>query len=287
MAKRKLAVFSADEADDEFTPSVKTIQGGEIETPVEPTKPAAQRTQRPVKVAKGKTAKAKKPSKPKAEKPSPPAKAATPEPEKAPEPTKAAPPAPKPEVAPVQSSPPPAPAVSAKETAIDQAIRQKQETPSIQTFEIAQDKKGSDELIQMVGFCLGDEEFGVDIQEIHEINRTVEITPVPRTPPFVEGVINLRGKVVPVINMRTRFQLPLTEKTSQTRIVIVEIDGKIVGMLVDSVTEVLRIPASTIEPPPDIISGIDAEYIRGVAKLQDRLLILLDLGKILSNVKTQ
>lgn len=259
MAKKKLNAFSADEADDTFTPSVKTIKGAPVEeTPAEEAPP--KRTQQPVKKAAEPKKEAKKPD---------PVKEA---PVEAAKPKEVAPPAPKPE-----------PPVAQRDQAINEAI-----SANTQTTAVA--KAGDDdtsELIQLVGFCLGDEEFGVNINEVHEINRTMDITPVPRTPDFVEGVINLRGKVIPVINMRTRFRLPPEEKTSHTRIVIVEVDGKIVGMLVDSVTEVLRISSQTIEPPPDILSGIDSENIYGVAKLEDRLLILLDLSKVLSNVDSR
>ncbi len=150
---------------------------------------------------------------------------------------------------------------------------------SIRDFD---EDRGTETLIQLVGFCLGDEEYGFEIQRVQEINRIVEITRVPRTPDFVMGVINLRGKVIPVINLRERFGLPAKEADKDTRIVVVEIQNKILGIMVDAVSEVLRIPASTIEPPPDIVAGVDAEYIEGIAKLPERLLILLDLDKILS-----
>jgi len=151
---------------------------------------------------------------------------------------------------------------------------------SIRDFD---EDRGTEALIQLVGFCLGDEEYGFEIQRVQEINRIVEITRVPRTPDFVMGVINLRGKVIPVINLRQRFGLISKEADKDTRIVVVEIQNKILGIMVDAVSEVLRIPASTIEPPPDIVTGVDAEYIEGIAKLPERLLILLDLDKILSH----
>lgn len=138
-----------------------------------------------------------------------------------------------------------------------------------------------DELIQLVSFKLDDEEFGVNIRNVQEINRAVEITKVPDAPDFVEGVINLRGQVIPVINLRRRFGLPRRENDKETRIMVVEIGGKVVGFVVDLVNEVLRIPSSTVEPPP-IVAGIDVEYLSGVGKLDKRLLIILDLEKILS-----
>jgi len=138
----------------------------------------------------------------------------------------------------------------------------------------------TDEL-QLVSFNIGSEEFGVDILKVQEINRMVEITKVPQAPHYVEGVINLRGKVIPIIDLRKRFNLELKEYDKNTRIVVVDIGGNIMGMIVDAVSEVLRLDAGTIEPPPEIVTGINAEYIRGVAKLEDRLLIFLDRSKVI------
>jgi purine-binding chemotaxis protein CheW len=138
-----------------------------------------------------------------------------------------------------------------------------------------------EELLQLVSFNIGSEEFGVDILKVQEINRMVEITKVPQAPHYVEGVINLRGKVIPIVDLRKRFNLEVREYDKNTRIVVVDIGGNIMGMVVDSVSEVLRLPASTIEPPPDIVTGVNSEYIKGVAKLEDRLLIFLDLSKVI------
>jgi purine-binding chemotaxis protein CheW len=136
--------------------------------------------------------------------------------------------------------------------------------------------------LQLVSFNIGTEEFGVDILKVQEINRMVEITKVPQAPHYVEGVINLRGKVIPIVDLRKRFNLELKEHDKNTRIVVVDIVGNIMGMIVDSVSEVLRLPANTIEPPPEIVTGINSEYIKGVAKLDDRLLIFLDLSKVIN-----
>jgi purine-binding chemotaxis protein CheW len=137
------------------------------------------------------------------------------------------------------------------------------------------------EELQLVSFNIGSEEFGVDILKVQEINRMVEITKVPQAPHYVEGVINLRGKVIPIIDLRKRFNLEVKEYDKNTRIVVVDIGGNIMGMIVDAVSEVLRLPNDTIEPPPELVTGINAEYIKGVAKLQDRLLIFLDLSKVI------
>lgn len=136
------------------------------------------------------------------------------------------------------------------------------------------------EELQLVSFNIGSEEFGVDILKVQEIIRMVEITRVPQAPHYVEGVINLRGKVIPIVDLRKRFSLQMKEYDKNTRIVVVDIDGSIMGMIVDAVSEVLRLPASTIEPPPDIVTGVNAEYIKGVAKLENRLLIFLDLSRV-------
>jgi purine-binding chemotaxis protein CheW len=134
--------------------------------------------------------------------------------------------------------------------------------------------------LQLVSFNIGSEEFGVDILKVQEINRMVEITKVPQAPHYVEGVINLRGKVIPIIDLRKRFNLEAKVYDKNTRIVVVDISGNIMGMIVDAVSEVLRLQSSTIENPPEIVTGVNAEYIKGVAKLEDRLLIFLDLSKV-------
>ena len=141
------------------------------------------------------------------------------------------------------------------------------------------------ELLQLVTFKIAEEEFGVDILSVQEIIRLMQITTVPRAPACIEGVINLRGKVIPVIDMRKRFNLPAVERNSHTRIIVMEFaSSKIVSFLVDAVSEVLRIPASTVEPPPAVVSGVGSEYIKGVGKLDDRLLILLDLDSLLAGM---
>lgn len=144
-------------------------------------------------------------------------------------------------------------------------------------------QRKDDELLQLVTFSIGEEEFGVDILKVQEIIRTMEITKVPRAQDFVEGVINLRGKVIPIIDLRRRFGFTSKEHDKHTRIIVIEINNMIVGFVVDSVSEVLRIPAATVEPPPPVVAGVESEYISGVGKLQDRLLILLDLDKLLSS----
>ena len=144
-------------------------------------------------------------------------------------------------------------------------------------------KKQDDQLLQLVTFSIGEEEFGVNILKVQEIIRTMEITKVPRAPDFVEGVINLRGKVIPIIDLRRRFGLAPRGHDKNTRIIVIEINNIIVGFVVDAVSEVLHIPASTVEPPPPVVAGVESDYVSGVGKLQDRLLIMLDLDRLLSS----
>lgn len=141
----------------------------------------------------------------------------------------------------------------------------------------------SEELLQLVSFKIGDEEFGVDILKVQEINRMLQVTHVPNAPAYVEGVINLRGKVIPVVDLRQRLGLERKEKDKHTRIIVMELSGKVVGFVVDAVSEVLRIPRSVTEPPPQVAGGMNADYITAVGKLEDRLLTLLDLEKVLMN----
>jgi purine-binding chemotaxis protein CheW len=148
-------------------------------------------------------------------------------------------------------------------------------------------KKLDTALIQLVTFSIDGEEFGVEILKVQEIIRMMDITRVPRAPRFVEGVINLRGKVIPIVDLRKRFGLEPRKRDKDTRIIVIEISSMIVGFIVDSVSEVLRIPASTIEPSPPVVSSLDSEYISGVGKLEDRLLILLDLDRLLSSEEQQ
>ena len=137
---------------------------------------------------------------------------------------------------------------------------------------------------QLVAFQLSGQAYGVDIASVFEIIRISAITRVPRTPHFVEGVINLRGKIIPVIDLCKRFNLPQSEKTNASRIIIVEVEGNTIGMVVDGVSEVLSIPVDSIEPPPPMIHGIDAAYLRGISIIEGILTILLDLEKVLYGV---
>ncbi len=146
---------------------------------------------------------------------------------------------------------------------------------------VEEDSSGySEEIFQVVSFDIGPEEYAVDILEVQEIIRMVEITPVPKAPYFVEGVINLRGKVIPIIDLRLRFGLSAAERTKETRIVVVDVSRVILGLVVDSVSEVLRVPSHLIESPPNGKQG-GAEFHKGVGRIEGRLLIMLDLNRLL------
>jgi purine-binding chemotaxis protein CheW len=137
------------------------------------------------------------------------------------------------------------------------------------------------ELIQLVSFNLDREEYGVEVLKVREIIRMPVVTRVPNTPHYVEGVINLRGKVIPIISMRKKFGLTEAESDKQTRIIVMEVDGELKGFIVDAVSEVIRISSSEIQPSPAVVaSGIEQECISGVINQTQRLLVLLDLEKM-------
>lgn len=146
----------------------------------------------------------------------------------------------------------------------------------------------ADEL-QMVVFTLlsGDTvcEYGVPITQVQEIIRITASTKLPQVPDFVEGIINLRGRIIPIIDLKKCFNMAINNHTDDSRIIVVEVSNHTVGIIVDQVTEVLRLPADSIEPPPSVIGSITAEYLTGVGKLDNRLLILLDLTKILTDAQ--
>ncbi|MBI5634161.1 MAG: chemotaxis protein CheW [Nitrospirae bacterium] len=137
------------------------------------------------------------------------------------------------------------------------------------------------QILQLVTFKLGNEEYATEILKVQEINRMVEITSVPNSASYLEGVINLRGKVIPVVNLRKKFGLAAKENDDQSRIMILDIQGITTGLVVDGVSEVLRISSATVEPPPPMATNVSTEFINGIAKLENRLIILLDIDKLL------
>ena len=135
--------------------------------------------------------------------------------------------------------------------------------------------------IQLVVFKLGREEYGVSILQVQEIKRITEITRVPHSPDYIKGVMNLRGSVLPVIDLKKRLNLPPQDYTDDTRIIIIKVEDVTVGMIVDAVSEVTTIDQSSIEPPQAVVGGIAADYLSGVGKLDNRLLILLNTDAII------
>ncbi len=139
-----------------------------------------------------------------------------------------------------------------------------------------------EKLTQLVGFIIGEELFGVDILKVQEIIKETPITPIPDSPEFIEGVINLRGNIIPVIDLRKRLKLLQQEKAGPSWIIILNINGRVTGFIVDSVTQVLKVQADKILPPPEIVAaGLKNQYITGVCKIDERMLILLDFNRIL------
>ncbi|MBN2005332.1 MAG: purine-binding chemotaxis protein CheW [Anaerolineae bacterium] len=149
-------------------------------------------------------------------------------------------------------------------------------------------------MLQAVVFKLADEVYGVDIAAIEQIIELQRITTVPHTPPYIAGLTNLRGTVLPVIDLRKRLELPVKDPTREMRIIVAQIRGARVGMIVDTVTEVLHIPEANVEPPSPLVTTIDSAYIIGIAKLSEEarsreagpLVVLVDLEQILPDVST-
>jgi len=139
------------------------------------------------------------------------------------------------------------------------------------------------ELIQLVSFMLADEEYGVEVLKVREIIRMPEITRMPNTPPYVEGIINLRGKVIPIVSMRKRFGLAENDYDGRTRIMVMDVADVLTGFVVDGVSEVIRIQSGDIQPPPAMVSGsIGQDFITGVFNHQERLLIIMDVDRMFS-----
>ena len=140
--------------------------------------------------------------------------------------------------------------------------------------------------VQLVIFELGEEAFGVEIAMVESIIKMLPVTRLPQAPEFVEGVINLRGKILPVIDLRKRLAIPLSESTRESRMVVVALDGTTVAMVVDQVNEVLRVNDDIVEAPPSISQSVDSRFITGIAKIGEDLVILLDLSKVLDISET-
>lgn len=146
----------------------------------------------------------------------------------------------------------------------------------------AQAQTEQDSVLRWVTFRLGDETYGINVMQVQEVLRMTEIAPVPGAPSYVLGIVNLRGNVVTVIDTRNRFGLPPVEPDDATRIVIIETEGHIIGVLVDSVAEVVNLQSSEIETPPNVGNNESARYIQGVYSRDGQILILVDVNKLLT-----
>jgi len=136
--------------------------------------------------------------------------------------------------------------------------------------------------IQVACFCLQDDLYAVDIMRIKEIIRPQKLTPLPQAPTFIDGIINLRGAVIPVVDLRKRFGMPARELTISTRLLIVRLSGQTLGLVVDDVTEVVTIPVNDIKPPPAVSDGLIANHLLGVCLAGDNLVMLLDIDRLLT-----
>lgn len=142
-------------------------------------------------------------------------------------------------------------------------------------------KEEEEEQLQLLTFTLGGEEYALNIMDIKEIIRPKEATEVPKTPDYILGIFSLRGTIIPIFDVNLRLGLPQGERGPQNRIVVVRYQDHFFGLHVDSVVQVLDIPLSRIEPPPEILGGVEGEFLRGIGRIEERLIILLNLGRIL------
>ncbi|MCL2025364.1 MAG: chemotaxis protein CheW [Leptospirales bacterium] len=136
------------------------------------------------------------------------------------------------------------------------------------------------DVIQLVSFALEDVEYGVDILHVYEIQKIHQIAHLPNSPDFIKGILNLRGDVIPVVDLRIRFGLEVAEPTEFSRIIIIETNNKKIGLLVDNVRKVIRVPEANVSPPSDIITDLSEEFIQGIGRLQDSLIIILNITNI-------
>lgn len=140
-------------------------------------------------------------------------------------------------------------------------------------------------LLKFITFGLGRERFGIPIEDVREIIAGYETVPLPRAPAFIKGIISLRGDIIPVVEMRRRFEMPLRERDEETRVVVLEMKEFVVGVQVDTVYEVLKLPVEAIEPPPRFVAGLKADHLKGVAEVDGKLTIILDLDRIFSTTE--
>ena len=143
-------------------------------------------------------------------------------------------------------------------------------------------REGGADLKQLISFTVGEEGYGIELLKVKEVIRTRQLTWLPKAPSCVKGIINLRGDVIPIVDLRDRFGLEPTEQTAMTRVIVVEVAGRLVGMVVDSASQVVRVPADQFDPPPPVMGAASRDFITAVGKMGDKLVIMIDVDKILS-----
>jgi purine-binding chemotaxis protein CheW len=182
----------------------------------------------------------------------------------------------------LDAAPEAAAAVALPASGLAEEVLGREQTLSFFSAPAQQQRAAAEATEHLASFFLAREEYGVDVKQVQEIRRVAEITKVPRAPEFVRGVINLRGRILPVLDLKRRLGLGEVADSRASRIVVVRVKERLLGLLVDGASQVLKIPVSRIEPPPEEVVQKGGDYIRGVAKLDDRLIILVDLERLLA-----
>jgi purine-binding chemotaxis protein CheW len=149
-------------------------------------------------------------------------------------------------------------------------------------MEAVRERTEAADVKQFIGFTVGEEHYGLELLRVKEVIRIRQITWLPKAPTFVKGIINLRGDLIPIVDLRDKFGLAARDYIATTRVIVVEVDAKIMGLVVDSASQVIRIPAADIDPPPPVLGGGAQEYISGVGKRDEELVVLLNVDSILS-----
>jgi purine-binding chemotaxis protein CheW len=183
----------------------------------------------------------------------------------------------------LERAPAPATPVALSASGLAEEVLGREHTLSFFSAPAQEQRVAAEATEHLATFFLAREEYGVDVRQVQEIRRVAEITSVPRAPEFVRGVINLRGRILPVLDLRRRLGLGEVAESRASRIVVVRVKERLLGLLVDGASQVLKIPVSQVEPPPEEVLRQGGDYIRGVAKLDDRLIILVDLERLLAN----
>lgn len=155
------------------------------------------------------------------------------------------------------------------------------------TQEIEASDNETNGTLQLVSFRLANEEYGIEITKVQEIILMGEITRIPQTPVYIKGLINLRSSVIPIVDLRQRFGMDCSNPTDETRIMVVNVEGRTIGIIVDAVSEVLRVSQNHIAPPPPVVAALGKEYLTGLVKFENRLLIMLNIDRILSLDESQ